>query len=334
MTETMKAAVIREWGGPERLEIGEVQRPQPPEGWISVRVEACALNHLDIFVRRGLPGVRLELPHVSGGDIVGVVDRATSNRGEALVGRRVLLDPIIPVGKGYGVLGEHAWGGLAEHVIAPAENAIPLDDGEDPVRYAAIPIAYGTAHRMLFNRAGLERGETVLLLGATGGVGLACLQFGVRAGARVIACSASPEKRVRLRELGAAETIDVAREDLRVRVKELTDGHGADLVVDYQGKDTWPTTLRCVRAGGRVVTCGATTGFEAMTDLRYVWTREMQILGSNGWRREDLDAILAMIAAGELDPIVHGVFGLEDARAAVAELEERRAFGKVVVRVD
>lgn len=330
MTELMEAAVIREWGGPEKLEIGKIERPVPRDGWIRVQVEACALNHLDIFVRRGLPGVRLDLPHISGGDIVGIVEQATDEAGEQLLGRRVLLDPII----GRGVLGEHYWGGLAQYVVAPAANAIPLPDGEiDVARYAALPVAYGTAHRMLFTRARLQADETVLLLGATGGVGIACVQFGARVGAKVIACSGSDEKLARLREMGVAETIDTSREDVRARVKEIT-GNGVDLVVDYQGKDTWPTSLRCVRLGGRITTCGATTGYDASTDLRYVWSREVDILGSNGWQRDDLLATHDMVSEGTLEPVVHGVFPLSQAREAVAELEERRAFGKVVVRVD
>ncbi|GGR09539.1 zinc-binding dehydrogenase [Streptomyces netropsis] len=330
MTRLMRAAVIRAWGGPERLELDEVERPVPARGWIGVRVEACALNHLDIHVRNGLPGVRLELPHVSGGDVVGVVEQATDEAGERLLGRRVLLDPMI----GRGILGEHHWGGLAEHVVAPAGNALPLPAGDiDPARYAALPIAYGTAQRMLFTRARLQPGETILLFGATGGVGVACAQLAVRAGARVIACSRSPEKLARLRALGVAATIDIATEDVRGRVRELTDG-GVDVVVDYQGKDTWPLSLRCARRGGRIVTCGATTGYEATTDLRYVWSRQLDILGSNAWRREDLHTVLDLVVTDALEPVVHARFPLSRAPEAVAELEERRAFGKVVVRVE
>lgn len=205
MKKPMWAAVIRAWGGPEQLALEQVERPAPPPGWITVRVEACALNHLDIHVRNGLPGVRLELPHVSGGDVVGIVEEATDEAGERLLGSRVLLDPMI----GRGILGEHYWGGLAEYVVAPAANAIPLPAGAtDPARYAALPIAYGTAQRMLFTRARLQHGESVLLFGATGGVGVACAQLAVRSGARVIACSGSPTKLARLRTLGVAETLD------------------------------------------------------------------------------------------------------------------------------
>ncbi|KFF99122.1 hypothetical protein IQ62_20785 [Streptomyces scabiei] len=326
----MRAAVIRAWGGPDRLALDQVERPTPPPGWIGVRVEVCALNHLDIHVRNGLPGVRLSLPHVSGSDVVGVVEEAADETGERLLGERVLLDPMI----GRGILGEHHWGGLAEYVVAPADNAIPLSaaNGADPARYAALPIAYGTAQRMLFTRARLRPSENVLLFGATGGVGVACAQLAVRVGARVIACSRSPAKRARLRALGVAETIDADADDIRSRVLDLTDG-GADVVVDYQGKDTWPLSLRCARREGRIVTCGATTGYEALTDLRYVWSRQLDILGSNAWRREDLHTVLDLVTTHALEPAVHARFSLSRVVEAIAELEERRAFGKVVVRV-
>jgi NADPH:quinone reductase-like Zn-dependent oxidoreductase len=327
----MQASFIREHGGPEALEVGEVERPSPGPGEILVRVGACALNHLDIFVRRGMPGVRLELPHTSGGDVAGWVESAGDDRGTALLGRTILLDPNI----GRRALGESLKGGLAEYVVAPAENAILLDvSAHDLVRYAALPIAYGTAYKMLFDRAHLRPGETLLVLGAAGGVGVACVQFGHRAGARVIACSSSDEKLARLRDLGADDTINTSREDFSRRAWELTGKRGADVVVDYNGRETWPGSIRCTRHGGRLVTCGATTGFEAITDLRYVWTRELDILGSDGWTRAGLEEIVRMVRDGELEPVIHRVFPLSRVREAFAEVEERRAFGKVIVVPD
>jgi alcohol dehydrogenase len=328
---TMRAAFVREHGGPEALEYGEIERPEPGPGEMLVRVAACALNHLDIFVRRGMPGVHLDLPHVPGGDIVGWVEGCGDETGRRLVGTLVLLDPIV----GRGVLGEHEWGGLAEFVVAPVDNAIPLPHPPgDVVRYAALPVAYGTARRMLFHRARLRRGETVVVLGAAGGVGVACVQLAGRAGARIIACSSSEPKLGRLRDLGAGETVNTSTEDFSRRVWELTDKRGADVVIDYLGKETWQGSIRCAAPQGRVVTCGATTGFEAVTDLRYVWTRELDVLGSDGWTREDLERLVDDVARGELDPVIHGVYPLSRARDAVAELEERRAFGKVVVVPD
>jgi NADPH:quinone reductase-like Zn-dependent oxidoreductase len=322
---TMQAAVLREHGGPEAFQVGEIERREPGEGELLVRVLACALNHLDIFVRRGMPGVPLPLPHVAGGDVVGVVERGP----DELAGRTVLLDPIV----GRHALGESLWGGLAEYVVVPEANAIPLGDDDEPPRFAALPIAYGTARRMLFTRARLEAGETVVVLGAAGGVGVACVQLGLAAGARVIACSSSPEKRERLRALGADEVVDT-RGDWGAEVWRLTGKRGADVVVDYIGRETWPTSIRCTRREGRLVTCGATSGFECLTDLRYVWTRELDVLGSDGWRREDLDALVADVRARRLDPVIHGTYPLSRVRDAVAELEERRAFGKVIVVPD
>ncbi|MBV9279914.1 MAG: zinc-binding dehydrogenase [Chloroflexi bacterium] len=328
---TMRAALIREHGGPQVLELADVERPSPGPGEILVRVGACALNHLDIFVRRGMPGVRFSLPHVSGGDIAGWVEAAGDEGSARLVGATILLDPLV----NHQALGEGPWGGLADYVVAPAENAIPLEEPDaDLNRYAALPIAYGTAYRMLFTRARLQPGETVAVLGASGGVGVACVQFAHRIGARVIACSSSDEKLARLRALGAAETINTAREDVSRRVWELTGKQGADVVVDYNGRETWPGSIRCTRRQGRLVTCGATTGFEATTDLRYVWTRELTILGSDGWTRGDLRAIVDLVRRGELEPAIHAVFLLSRIREAEAEIEERRTFGKVIVIPD
>jgi 2-desacetyl-2-hydroxyethyl bacteriochlorophyllide A dehydrogenase len=327
---TMRAAVLREHGGPEAFEYAEIERREPGEDEILVRVLACALNHLDIFVRRGMPGVPLPLPHVAGGDVAGRVVKAGGADGEHLVGAAVLLDPMV----GRHALGENLWGGLAEYVVAPADNAIVLSgDGDGLERYAALPIAYGTARRMLVERARVQAGETVVVLGAAGGVGVACVQLGSRLGARVIACSSSEEKLGRLSELGAETTVDT-RGDWGSEVWQLTGKRGADVVIDYIGRETWPTSIRCTRRGGRLVTCGATTGYEATTDLRYVWTRELDILGSDGWRRPDLEILVGLVDTHELEPVIHATFPLSHVRDAVAELEERRAFGKVIVVPD
>lgn len=194
-------------------------------------------------------------------------------------------------------------------------------------------MAYSTARRMLFTRASLEPGQTVVVLGAAGGVGVACVQLAARAGCRVIACSSSDAKLARLRQIGAAETVNTDREVLRRRVRELTDG-GAEVVVDFLGEKTWPESLRCVRRGGRLVTCGATTGYAALTDLRYVWSRELTIVGSDGWARTDLQAVVEAAADGELQPVIHAVFPLREASKALAALDERRVFGKIVVVPD
>jgi alcohol dehydrogenase len=326
----MQAAVIREHGGPEVMQLDEYARPRVGTGEVLVRVGACGLNHLDIFVRRGMPGLPIPLPHVSGGDIAGWVDEVGDGVSTDLVGKPVLLDPAV----GDGAIGETLPGGLAEFVVAPAENVIPLPDADRLAHFAALPIAYGTAYRMLVTRARLKVGETIAIHGASGGVGVACVQFAKRIGARVIALTSSEEKEARLRELGADETVNTTTEDFSRAVWTLTGKQGADVVVDYTGEETWPGSIRCTRHGGRLVTCGATTGFEAVTDLRYVWRRELNILGSDGWAREELLAIVELVGKRELDPVIHEVYPLSRVKEAVAQLEERRAFGKVIVVPD
>jgi NADPH:quinone reductase-like Zn-dependent oxidoreductase len=328
----MQAALIREHGGPEVLEVAEVERPTPARGEVMVRVAACALNHLDIFVRRGMRGVQFSFPHVSGGDVVGWITDTGDGVKDVTPGTIVLIDPLI---EGHALGEGPRWGGLADYVTVPAANVISLEGmGVDVTPYAALPIAYGTAHRMLFSRAGLKAGETIGILGASGGVGVACVQLAHRIGARVIACSTSGAKLSRLRELGADETVNYADDDFSRQIWHLTAKRGVDVMIDYNGKDTWPGSIRCTRRGGRLATCGATTGYEAVTDLRYVWTRELTVLGSDGWTREDLIALMGMVDAGEICPVIHGVFPLSQIREAEAEIEQRRAFGKVIVVPD
>ncbi len=327
----MHAGVVTAHGGPECLEYLEVDVPQPKRGWVRVQVLACALNMLDVFVRRGMPGVHLDLPHIPGGDVVGIVDALGEGVSAPTVGTLVLVDPHVDGG----VLGEHLPGGLAEHTVVPADNAVPLEaEPSEAPRYAALPISYGTARRMLFSRARVQRGETVVVLGAAGGVGVACTQLGSAVGARIVACSSSPSKLARLKQLGATEVIDTSAGDFSAQVWQLTGRNGADVVVDYLGADTWPGSVKALRRGGRLVTCGASTGFRAETDLRYVWTRELDILGSDGWARQDLVELVRKVRRGQLEPEIHAVYRLSDVRAAVAELEERRAIGKVIVVPD
>jgi alcohol dehydrogenase len=326
----MRAAVIREHGAPEQLRVEEVERPEPRRDEAVVRVGACALNHLDIFVRRGMPGLPVPLPHTPGGDIAGWVDELGPDVDGIAIGTPVLVDPAVDGG----ALGETKPGGLGEYVAVPAENLIALDDDARLAEFATLPIAYGTAQRMLFTRAGLAPGETVVVVGASGGVGVACVQLAKRAGARVIACTSSDQKAERLSGLGADECVVAADGEFGRAVWDLTGRQGADVVVDYSGRDTWPQSLRCVRRHGRLVTCGATSGFDAATDLRYVWVREIDIRGSDGWTRDDLLDLVRLVQAGELAPVIHRIYPLSGARDAVAELEERRAFGKVVVVPD
>jgi alcohol dehydrogenase len=330
VAQSMQATLIRAHGGPDQLVVDELTRPEPGAGEVLVRVGACAVNHLDIFVRRGMPALKVPLPHTTGGDIAGWIEELGLGVDGLEPGTPILVDPAVAEG----ALGENRPGGLAEYVVVPAENVIALDDDRRLLDFAALPIAYGTAHRMLVTRAGLAAGEAVVVVGASGGVGVACVQLSKRIGARVIACTSSDEKATRLRALGADETVVAGDGEFGGEVWNYTGRKGADVVVDYSGKETWPQSIRCVRRGGRLVTCGATSGYEAVTDLRYVWVREIDIRGSDGWTRDDLLVLRRLVAEGALRPVIHAVYPLSRARDALAELEERRAFGKVLVVPD
>jgi alcohol dehydrogenase len=330
MSDTMTATLIREHGGPEQLLLETVQRPQPRDGEALIRVAACGLNHLDIFVRRGTPGIAVRFPHTGGGDISGWIEELGPGVAGHEPGAPVLVDPAVPTG----TIGEDAPGGLAEYVLVPANNLIALQDADRLIEMAALPIAYGTAHRMLLTRAALRAGETLVVVGASGGVGVACVQIGKHAGAHVIACTSSEKKAEHLLALGADDCVVAPDGAYSAEVWQLTGRRGADVVVDYSGVDTWPQSVRCVRRQGRLVTCGATSGYEAVTDLRYVWVREIDIRGSDGWTREDLLRLQGLVRNGELRPVIHAVHPLSAAREAVAELEERRTFGKVIVVPD
>lgn len=325
----MWAAVVEHHGGPDNLTYRQIARPKPGPGEVLLRVRYCGLNALDFFVRRGVPGIHVSLPHISGGDVVGEVVAAQGTPGDAPSGL-YLVDPLIEGA----ALGEKRPGGMAEYVAVPRASLIglPVNDPH-PERYAALPIAYGTAHRMLFTRARLAAGETVAILGAAGGVGVACVQLAHRVGARVIACSSSATKLRRLQQLGADEVIDTSKVEFSAEIWRLTGRRGADVVVDYIGKDTLAGSVRATKAGGRIATCGASSGAQAMIDLRYVWVREIDLIGSDGWRRADLDALVGMVGQGELNPVIDSTYPLERAREAVAVLEERRCLGKVLLAV-
>jgi alcohol dehydrogenase len=327
----MQAAVIREHGGPEHLSFETIERPEPAFGEALIRVGASALNHLDIFVREGMPGLPVPLPHIGGGDIAGWVEALGPETSGFKSGEPVLIDPVV---EGHEMLGETRRGGLAEYVTVPVSNLLPIPDERRMLEFACLPVAYGTARRMVLTRAGLASGETMVVVGASGGVGVACVQLGKAAGAHVIACTSSEAKAAKLRELGADETVVAADGQFGKQVWALTGKVGADVVVDYSGKDTWPQSLRSVRKGGRLVCCGATSGHDAVTDLRYLWVREIDIRGSDGWSRDDLTDLVRSVETRRLQPVIHAVFPLSRVREALEELEARRAFGKVVVVPD
>jgi alcohol dehydrogenase len=329
----VRAVVFFEHGGPEVLQVvDDWPAPVAGPGQVVVQVRACGLNHLDIFVRRGMPGVQTELPHVSGGDIAGVVSSVGRDVRGFQPGDRVLVDPAIDLGNGHvGALGETVQGGLCEAIAVPVTSLIALPDAVSFEQAASLPIAYGTAYRMLITRGRVVAGELVVVLGASGGVGTACVQLAKLAGASVVAVASTDDKLQRLQELGADHVIRARGAEFGAEVWRLTEKRGADVIVDYTGKETWPTSIRSLKMGGRLLTCGATTGFEAVTDLRYVWVREQTIIGSDGWRRDDLEALLKLVEDGRITPVIDRVWPLERTREAEEAIERREVFGKVIM---
>ena len=323
----MKAAVIERQGGVEGLVYRDWPDPEPGPGEVLVRVRACGLNHLDIFVRRGMPGFPVPVPFISGGDIAGEVAALGPGVTGIDPGMRVLLNPSTPGG----MIGEQLPGGMAELVKAPADHAIPIPDGVSFREAACLPVAYGTARRMLMARGQLQAGETVLVLGASGGVGNGCVQIARNLGATVIAAAGDAEKLERLRSLGADHLINYREADFSAEAWRLSGRKGVDLVVNFTGGETWAPSLKCLRKGGRLVTCGATAGFDPKTDIRYIWVRELNILGSDGWSTEDIRALLEDVRAGRISPVISHVLPLSEARAAETLIEDRAIFGKVIL---
>ena len=334
----MKALVLHEHGaGGLRYET-DFPDPVPGDGDVVVRVHATALNYHDVFTRRGMPGIRISMPAIMGLDVAGEIAAIGPGVSGWRVGDRVLGDPINRVEGG--LVGETVHGGLAEYCRLRAHQLVAVPDGIEFEQAAALPCAYGTARRMMHANGRVAAGEKVLILGASGGVGVCCVQLAKLAGATVIAATSSPEKASRLRALGADHTIDTAEEDFveaiyRLYGKPTRRGSGSDrgvdVVVNYTGGDTWTKSLRILRVGGRLLTCGATAGYNPPEDIRYIWTFELQILGSNGWARDDITALLEMVQARRLKAVMDGTYTLERAAEALARLENRQVFGKLVI---
>ncbi|MYJ16867.1 MAG: zinc-binding dehydrogenase [Gemmatimonadetes bacterium] len=303
-----------------------------------MRVRACALNGFDPMMLGGTTGLRVPLPMTPCGDAAGKIEAfgPGTDTGGWAVGERVMLDPFIP---GRGMLGEKARGAASEYVSVPLENLVRIPDGVSFEHAAALPVAYGTALRMIEDRARVQPGETVLVLGATGGVGCCSVQLCKRIGATVIATGSSDRKLERLREIGADHVLPSRSAELVRMVRAIAgrpryhapDSGGVDVVVNYIGGATWAASLRVLRFQGRMVTCGATAGYDPPTDIRYIWSFEQTIIGSDGWTREGLARLLDMVADGELDPAIHAVRPIEKIRESMAELIERDVFGKSVL---
>ncbi|MBM4018261.1 MAG: zinc-binding dehydrogenase [Planctomycetes bacterium] len=341
----MMAVTISGHGGPEVVRIQDAPEPRPAAGEVLLDVRAAALNHLDIWVRKGRPGMGLRFPHVVGSDAAGVVAEAGPAVQGVRPGDEVILNPGISCGccefcrrgrhsecPSFTIVGLGRPGTFAERVAVPAECAYPKPGHLDFRSAAALPLAHLTAWRMLVARAALRPGETVLIHGIGGGVALAGLQIAKLLGAEVIVTSSSREKLNRARSLGADQTIDYAAEpDVARKVLDVTGGRGADVVLDTVGAATWKTDFAAVRRGGRIVLCGVTTGAAAETPLNVLYWNQVSVLGSTMGSHEDFRLMLRAVAAAKLEPVVDSVLPLERAAEAFARMEAGQQFGKIVL---
>jgi len=342
----MKAVIFNEHGGPEVLEYTEVEAPRIKANEVLVEVRACALNHLDVWARGGLPGIKIPLPHILGNDIAGVVrdvgELVTWVRG----GDEVMLQPGVSCGhcveclRGqdnlcaeYDILGYRRDGGYAELVAAPGVNVIRKPENLSWEEAAALPLVCVTAWHMLVTRANVQPGEDVLIHAAGSGVGSIGIQVAKLRGARVIATAGSDEKLAKARELGADETVNYTHEDWPKEVRRLTGKRGVDVVFEHTGAETWPGSIQSLKKSGRLVTCGATSGFDAHTDIRQIFYRHLTFLGSfMGSKAELLDA-MKFIESGAIRAVVDRVLPLEEARRAHELMEDRAQFGKLVLKL-
>lgn len=340
----MKALFMKGHGGLDVVEFADLPDPVPGPGEVRVRVRAAAVNRLDLWVREGWPALKLSFPHVFGTDMAGEIDAAGPGAGETLVGRRVVVVPGLSCGRcrhclagdenlcrRFHLLGEHVSGGQAEYVVVPHTHVLELPDGLSFTDAACLPVTFQTAWHMLTARAPVGPDSTVLVHAAGSGVGSAAIQIARLFGATVVATAGTPEKCERALSLGANHAVDYTRENVVDVVKRVTDRRGVDVVFEHTGTATWEGSVRALASGGRLVTCGATTGHDARIDLRYLFTRQIELIGSTMGTRAELDEILRHVSAGRLRPIVDRVLPLSEGRRAQELLSAREVFGKLVL---
>jgi alcohol dehydrogenase len=331
----MKAVVFHEHGLLENLRYEDFPDPQLGPAEVLIRVRAVALNGFDPMVLRGIPGLKTPLPMIPGADITGEVvevgDRVDGSR--LKIGDRITVIPNQPTG----MMGETKRGGCSEFVAVEQEYVLPIPDAVSFVEAACLPVAYGTALRMIETRGRLQPGEKVLILGASGGVGTCCVQLAKSIGCEVIACASSDWKIKRLKELGADHTINTSSQNFVAEIHQMygkprtRGGGGVDVIINYTGGDTWAECFRALKLQGRLLTCGATAGYDPKTDIRYIWSFEFNIIGSNGWTVEDQCELLQRVADGRVKPIVHCERPLSEIKIPFKQLIDREVFGKAVL---
>jgi len=335
----MKAIVFRSHGGVENLKYEDIPAPVPGPEEVLIRVRAVSLNGFDPMILNGTTSLKTPFPMSPGGDFSGEIVAVGSsvNSGTWKVGDRVCPYPYID---GRGMMGETLPGACRELVTMPVQNLLRMPDKLSFVDAAALPIAYGTALRMIETRGAVRPGEKVLILGATGGVGTCCVQLAAAAGAEVIACGSAEWKLGRLKDIGATHVIDTSKEDMLKVVQQkfgkprYQGAGGVDVVVNYIGGSTWVPSLKALRHQGRLLVCGATAGYAPAEDLRYIWSFELQIIGSDGWTYEDQTALMNMVVEGKIKPVIHSTRPLSETPQALQELIDRQVFGKSVLTTD
>lgn len=341
----MKAVLIREHGGTDVLKIEKVNDPQPSDEEVLVEVKAVALNHLDLWVRRGIPGEKFPLPLIPGSDFAGVVKKVGPVVKGIRAGDRVVVQPGLScqrcaqclagddnLCRSYGIIGETRNGGCADLVSVPAVNIIPLREGLGFEEAAAVPLTFLTAWHMLVSRARVRPGDDVLVHAAGSGVGVAAIQIAKLHGARVLVTAGSDVKLKRAREIGADDLINYKKHDFYEEARKLTGKRGVDIIIDTIGADVWHKDLRLLKQGGRVVTCGVTSGFEVATDIRYIFYRNLSILGCTMGSKSELLDIMRLVEKRALKPVVDSVFPMEKIADAHKRMESRKQFGKIVMR--
>ncbi|PJE38553.1 zinc-binding dehydrogenase [Pseudooceanicola lipolyticus] len=332
----MKALVLKQHGGLENLEVvTDHPMPQADEGHVVIRVRASSFNYHDVFTVKGMPGIKVPLPVVIGLDMAGEITEIGAGVDGWSVGDRVLVNPL---NKAKGLMGEMLDGGMAEYCRVSVDQLILMPPDVTFEEAASLPVAYGTAHRMLVTHNTVKAGDKVLVLGASGGVGTGCVMLAKHLGAEVIACAGSADKMERLKALGADEVVNYREEDFSKwaiakygKPQRRTHEGGVDVVVNFTGGNTWKPTLKCVKRGGKILVCGATAGYDPTEDLRYIWSFELQVIGSNSFYEDNLKALMDLIQDKKLKVVIDKVLPLEEAAEGLKMIEDRTVMGKVVV---
>jgi NADPH:quinone reductase-like Zn-dependent oxidoreductase len=332
----MRAVVLEKHGGLDELKVvKDFPDPVVTNDHVVIRVKATSFNYHDVFTVRGMPGIKVPMPMIIGLDMAGEILEVGGGVDSWKRGDRVLVNPL---NRQKGLMGEMMHGGLAEKCLVAQHQLIRMPDGVTFEEAASLPVAYGTAHRMLITHNTVKSGDKVIILGASGGVGTGCVLLAKMLGAQVIACASSADKIQRLKELGADHAINYKDTDFSKwavekygKPQRRTYEGGVDVVINFTGGDTWAPTLRCVKRGGKVLVCGATAGYDPKEDLRYIWSFELQVIGSNSFYDDNLQALMGLIQEGRMKPVIDNVLPLDKAAEGLRLIESREVFGKVVV---